>query len=348
MVIAIDESPLKTGNYLSHRVRGTGFYLTNLKKSLEKYYPENDYVYFAQNEKISRKVDVVHFPYFEPFFRTLPLGMPKNSIVTVHDMTPFVFPKHFPAGLRGNLRWRIQKMNLRRASAIITDSESSKKDISKFAGISEDKIFVVYLAAGEHFRKVDKPKNKFNLPQKFALYVGDITWNKNLPNLIKAINKTDIPLVIVGKTFLNTEYDRNNPWNQGIKESQELAKGNSKVIGLGFVSDEDLVDLYNLATVFVMPSFYEGFGLPIVEAMQSGCPVVTTKGGSISEIAGDAAIYVDPEDVDSIEEGIKKVFNDEKLQKELRTKGLEQAKIFTWEKTANATMSVYKKIFKNE
>lgn len=348
MKIAIDESPLKSGNYLSHRVRGTGFYLTSLKESLRKYYPENKYLYFTRGERFPEKPDIVHFPYFEPFFLTLPLKMPKNSIVTVHDMTPFVFPQHFPTGIKGKIKWNIQKMNLRKAAAIITDSEASKSDIIKFTGIAKDKIFVVYLAAAEHFKKKESVKNKFNLPEKFALYVGDITWNKNLPNLIKAINQTKIPLVVVGKAFLNKEYDENNPWNSGIKESQELAGKNLNVIGLGFVSDEDLLDIYNLATVFVIPSSYEGFGLPIVEAMSCGCPVVTTKNGSIPEVAGESVYYVEANSADSIRDGIEKVFNNKELQQNLSEKGMERAKLFSWKKTADGTIKVYKKIIEKK
>lgn len=354
MVIAIDESPLKKGNYLSHRVRGTGFYLTSLKTSLEKYFPKNEYIYFTQGKNFTQKPDIVHIPYFEPFFLTLPLQMPKNIIVTVHDMTPFVFPQHFPSGIKGKLRWHLQKRSLKKASAIITDSEVSKRDIIKFTGITEDKVFVVYLAAAEHFQKLKtenlklKIDQKYNLPDKFALYVGDITWNKNLPNLISAINETKIPLVVVGKTFLDKDYDRNNPWNKGIKESQELAEKNPNVIGLGFVSDENLVDIYNLATVFVMPSFYEGFGLPIVEAMSCGTPVITTKNGSIPEIAGEAAYYVDANSVDSIRNGIEKVFNNRDLRNELSEKGIARAKLFSWKKTAEETIKVYSKIMGGE
>lgn len=347
MIIAIDESPLKKGNYLSHRVRGTGFYLTSLKVSLEKYFPQDNYLYFSRGEKIP-KADVVHFPYFEPFFLTLPFDLPKKSIVTVHDMTPFVFPKQFPTGIKGKLRWQIQKLNLQRATVIITDSEASKKDISKFANISLDKINVVYLAAAEHFKRKNNPANKYKLPEKFALYVGDITWNKNLPNLIKAINDTNIPLVVVGKTFIEKEYDRDNPWNKGIMESQELASKNKNVIGLGFVSDEDLLDIYNLATVFVMPSFYEGFGLPIVEAMSCGVPVITSKNGSIPEIAKDAALYVDPNDSNSIKEGINKIVNNKNLQEDLSAKGLIRAAEFSWQKVAEQTHDVYLKISKHK
>src|SRR3990167_7205409 len=123
MNIAIDMSPLKNGHYLQHRVRGTGFYLQNLQTSLEKYYPENKYIYFNKGDLLEKDVDIVHHPYFEPFFLTLPLFQKNKTVVTVHDLTPFVFPKQFPSGLKGKMKWQIQKFALRNACRIIEDSE---------------------------------------------------------------------------------------------------------------------------------------------------------------------------------------------------------------------------------
>src|SRR3989344_8775015 len=128
MNIAIDISPLKNGHYLQHRVRGTGFYLKNLQLSLEKYYPENNYTYFSRGDLLNKEIEIIHYPYFEPFFLTLPLFLKSKTIVTVHDLTPLVFPNNFKTGLKGRLKWEIQKKHLRDANAIITDSISSKKD----------------------------------------------------------------------------------------------------------------------------------------------------------------------------------------------------------------------------
>ena len=122
MKIAIDISPLQSG----HKVRGVGFYLTYLKKALLTYYPDNDYTFFHQGEEIDKSVDLVHYPYFDPFFMTLPLIKKRKTVVTVHDLTPLVFPEHFPAGMKGNLRWQLQKYNLRHVDGIIADSEASK------------------------------------------------------------------------------------------------------------------------------------------------------------------------------------------------------------------------------
>lgn len=357
MKVAIDVSPLKIGHFLQHRVRGTGFYIGNLKRSFLQYYPQNQYTFFTRGELLSKNIDLVHYPYFEPFFLTLPILKRYKTVVTIHDLTPLVFPRYFPAGLRGSLRWQIQKFNLKRIEGIITDSHSSEKDIIKFTQIPSSKIHVVYLAPGEEFQKMEDTRlparqgrwkmeirEKYNLPEKFVLYVGDVTWNKNLPRLIGAIKKINLTLVMVGKALVEKNIEVNNPWNQDLVKVQELIKNDKRIICLGFVPQEDLAMLYNLATVFIMPSLYEGFGLPILEAMNCGCPVVTTREGSIPEIAADAAFYVDAYDRDSIANGIGEVFFNQKLQTNLSQNGLRQVKKFNWEKTANKTIEVYKSL----
>ncbi len=350
MNIAIDMSPLKSGHYLQHRVRGTGFYLQNLQASLEKYYPENKYIYFNRGDSFERDIDVVHYPYFEPFFLTLPVFSKNKKIVTVHDLTPLAFPSHFSAGLKGSLKWQIQKRALKNADAIITDSESSKKDIIKYAGIDSAKIKVVYLAAGSEFKilnskeKAEEVRKKYGLPKQFILYVGDATWNKNLSRLIEAASKINVPLAMVGKALIDKKIDMKNPWNKDLVRVQELAGENKNVFRLGFVSSRDLVALYNAAALFIMPSIYEGFGLPILEAMSCGCPVVASKGGSLAEVVGEGGKYIDPYDIDSIAKGISEVFNSSSLQKELSQKGIIQSKKFTWHRTADETMDVYRSV----
>lgn len=347
MKIAIDVSPLQNDN----KVRGVGFYLEHLKSALVKYFPKNEYVFFQRGEKLSKDLDLVHFPYFEPFFLALPIYRRYKTVVTVHDLTPIVFPSAFPRGIKGQIKWQMQRYSLRKANAIITDSESSKNDILKHVGAKSSKINVVYLAAGENFKVLDKSKlnaekirKQYNLPEKFILYVGDVTWNKNLPRFLDAVKLTKLPLVMVGKNLVSETYDRNNPWNADLNRVNELAKENKNIIRIGFVPTDDLISIYNLATVFAMPSLYEGFGLPVLEAMSCGVPVVTTKEGSLKEVAGDGAFYVDAYNVESIAKGIEKVFNDKKLQEELSIKGLENAKRFSWKKTAENTLGVYKQV----
>lgn len=347
MKIAIDVSPLQTG----HKVRGVGFYLKHLKDALEVYFPQHDYFFFTETKELHGSIDLVHYPYFDPFFVTLPLIKRYPTVVTVHDLTPLVFPQYFPAGVKGRLRWQVQKRNLQNVNRIIADSEASKKDIVSLAGIPKAKVDVAYLAAGKEFRHtknkktvIDELQKKYKLPDKFVLYVGDVTWNKSLPNLIKAVIKNDVPLVMVGKSLVQKDFDKLNPWNNDLTQVQTLANGHPKIFRLGFVPTNDLVTIYNMAVCFVMPSRYEGFGLPVIEAMQSGCPVITTKNGSLQEVAGEAAVYVEAEDFNSIAAGIKHVYNNESLQKELSQKGIKRAKEFSWKNTAFQTLEVYEKV----
>lgn len=347
MKVAIDISPISKDS--GHKVRGSGFYVQNLVCEFKKY--EDMFFYYTKYKRIPHAVDIIHIPYFDPFFITLPFKKTHKRVVTVHDLTPFVFPKHFPVGARGTLKWHIQKRLLKQSDAIITDSLSSKKDIIRIVDFPEEKIFVIYLAPADHFRKVilssrqkSEVLKKYSLPEKFILYVGDVTWNKNVPRLVDAIKKTTIPLVMVGKALVSTDYDAKHLWNKDLHQVTMKTVGDKRFIKLGFVQDEDLVFLYNLATAFIMPSLYEGFGLPVVEAMKCGAPVISTKNGSLAEIIGEAALVIDGESSDNIAHAIKRVFSDTALQKDLSRKGLEQVKKFSWEKTARETIDVYKRV----
>lgn len=344
MNVAIDISPLSSG----HKIRGVGFYLENLRKSLLTYFPWYTFTFFKQTSELPGTIEVIHYPYFDPFFLTLPTKHKAKKIITIHDVTPIVFPQHFPVGLRGKILWLLQKSRAKKADFIITDSQVSKLDIIKYLGIAEEKIAVVYLSVSDDFKKItntkvlDEIQRKYDLPKKFILYVGDVTWNKNLPLLVTVAVKSNIPLVLVGKALVTEDYDKTHPWNTDLVAVQELAQKHSNIIRLGFVPNEDIVALYNLATVFVFPSVYEGFGLPILESMKCGCPVIALNSSSMAEVGGDAPYYVDVTSEEQLRLGIETVMSDEKLQKELAKKGLEQAKKFTWEKTAQGTIAVYK------
>ncbi len=350
MKIAIDISPLDSG----HKVRGVGFYLLHLKAALLREFPKERFTFFTKKSEISRTHDVIHFPYFDPFFLTLPFQVRHKSVITIHDLTPLVFPKAFPVGIKGTIKWHIQKKVLQGVGAVLTDSECSKKDIIRLTDIPSDRIHTIYLAAGEDFKKIilsDEEKrnilNKYHLPQKFGLYVGDATWNKNIPRLVKAVAEAGVPFVFVGKALAEDTVSE-NPWNNDLHLSQKMMKDTKNIHRVGFVPTEDLIKLYNIAEVFVMPSLYEGFGLSILEAMQSGCPVITSREGSIPEVAGDAAYFVDAYDVNSIRNGIMEVFSDSTVQEKLRKKGFIQAKKFSWRETAAKTYNVYKLVSKNE
>ena len=348
MKIALDITPLDSTS--PHRVRGSGFYLKHLKESLIQYVDKEELIFFTRGEKLPNDVNITHFPYFEPFFLTLPSKNSTRTIVTVHDLTTIKFRNNFPSGIKGSLKWHLQKRRLKKADTIITDSFSSKKDIAEIISFPEKKIKVIPLAAGKVFKRVSfeqiqQIRKKFSLPEKFVLYVGDVTWNKNLPRLLKAVRKLNIPLILVGKSIASNDFDRTNSWNNDLIEVQNIITSSDKFKALGFVNDHDLVALYNASTLFAMPSLYEGFGLPVLEAMSCGTPVITSGEGSLPEVAGDAAIFVDAHSIDDIAENINKVFTNENLIRELSDKGLERARKFTWEKTARQTLSVYHDTF---
>lgn len=347
MRIAIDTSPISKKINSPHSVRGVGSYINMLVENLPRIDKKNEYI-FVEDKKFPQDIDLIHYPYFDPFFITLPFLPKKKFIVTVHDLIPLVFPKYFPAGFKGNLKWMIQRRLLKAASTVVADSKCSKNDIEKIAGINKDRIKVVYLSARENFKPITNTstlwstKVKYKLPDNFVLYVGDVTWNKNLPRIIEAVNKTSYTLVLVGKVWSEKKEDiADNPWNKDLKHVLERIENDKRYIRLGFVPGEDLAKIYNLATALIMPSFYEGFGLPILEAMQSGCPVITSDKGSLKEVGGEAVYYVDPYNTQSISEGIKQLMKNKTLRDSLSKKGLIQAKKFTQKIFAENMSTIY-------
>ncbi len=346
MKVAIDVSPLKS----AHRFRGIGFYTKHLVKALQGVKKTDFEVVLIEDNKIPKDCDLVHYPYFDLFFRTLPLMRGRKTVVTIHDTTPLVFPEHYPPGIKGKLKFGAQKLVLKTVNGVIADTKNSKKDIAKFLGYPKNKIHVVYLAAANIFqlvkeeKKLEKIKKKYHLPPRFILYVGDVNYNKNILGLVKACKSVKMPLVVVGKQAIQKKFDRKNIENQPLVQLIKLYGKDPGVIRLGFVPDDDLVVIYNLATIYCQPSFYEGFGLPILEAMASGTPVVTSKKASLPEIANKAAVFVDPYDINDIANGLTVAIEDEDLREKLIARGLEQVKKFSWEKVANETYKVYQKV----
>lgn len=352
MNIAVDVTPISDYKFSGHKTRGVGSYIASLRDNLERYDKNNSYTFFSRGEKLPKNTNLIYVPYFELFFLTLPLFKKRKTIVMVHDLIPLIFPSDFPVGVKGYVKWQIQKIALKNTDAIITNSNSSKNDIVRLLGISQNKISVVHLAASKEFeqkkyteKEIDAFSKKYNLPKEFVLYVGDATANKNLPRLIESVKQAKVPLVIVGKTLAEENFDK-NPWNRDLKNTIEEIKNDPLITRVGFVDTNELAVFYNLATCLVMPSLYEGFGLPVLEAMSCGCPVITTKEGGIPEVTEDSAFIVDPHNVQSITKGVKEVFNSTKLQEDLSKKGLAQAKKFSWEKTILETVNVFTKVFK--
>lgn len=319
----------------SNSARGVGFYTRRLLPELKKQASNFD-IEILEIENYSQlstlNYQLIHYPFFDLFKHTLPIFKKTKTIVTIHDVIPLEFPDHYPPGLRGRINLQLQKLALSGVEEVITDSYASVKSIHKYLQVPHNKLKLVYLAADPIFKKVSTPKNKYQLPKKFVLYVGDINYNKNIPNLVAACRLAKLPLVIVGKQAAELEkLDLSHPELSHLSMNHELITQHS--LRLGFVSDSDLVDIYNLATVYCQPSFAEGFGLPVLEALACGTPVVCSNTSSLPEIAGEVATYFDPYDTKAISQAILRAMN-----YQLSTNYTPR---FSWTKTAEQTLQVY-------
>ncbi|MBI5620461.1 glycosyltransferase family 4 protein [Candidatus Gottesmanbacteria bacterium] len=346
MNIAIDCTPLQSG----HRDRGVGMYTKLLIEALQKYESHNSYYFFTRGQNIPKNTELIHYPYFDPYFVTLPLFYTKPTIVTVHDLIPLVFPEHFLSGVRGTLTWHYQRTRLASAARILADSRASKSDIERIASISASRIDVIPLAPASIFGQISdktllkKVKDHYHLPDRFLLYVGDINWNKNIIGMLEAFQRVKrqasrVTLVLVGKAFL----DMNIPEARRIKSFIEQNHLEDSVVYLGGVPSEDLVAIYNLAMVYVQPSLYEGFGLPVLEAMACGVPVVVSRSSSLEEIRG-PAISVDPNDHGDVARGIMEALGLNGLARKRLVGGqFKWVKQYSWQRVAGETISSYEK-----
>lgn len=342
--IAIDVSPLSNGN----SVRGVGYYTKNLAAALQSEVKNNPKFRNIDISLITQKqslidFDLVHYPYFDPFFLTLPAKTQQPRIITIHDLIPRQFKSHFPVGLKGELFWQIQKYLAKKSNSLITVSNFSKSIIANILKYPAGQIYVTYEAADSSFKQIKEPKilnsikNKYQLPDKFVLYVGDINWNKNVPGLVKACLKLKYPIVIVGSAA--TSKVSNHPWTQDILWLQ--SQKSSLITLTGFIPDIDLPAIFNLATICCLPSFAEGFGLPAVEAMQTGTPVVYSQETSLPEIMENNGEAFDPYKPDSLQLALKNVWNNISLQEKYRQLGLKRSSAFSWQNTAIQTLTVY-------
>jgi glycosyltransferase involved in cell wall biosynthesis len=269
-------------------------------------------------------------------------GVP--TVLTVHDMIFKLFPEHQK---KLNFWYLNATMPLycRRADAIITVSASSKRDMVAHYGLDPARIAVIHEAADPSFvpapaEAVAAVRSRYGLPDRFLLHVGTIEPRKNLTRLVEALQALRaeglaIPLVVVGaKGWLYDDFFRRLA-DLDVRDSVQFP---------GYVPFQDLVPLYGAATLAVMPSVYEGAGLPVVEAMASGTPVVCSHASSLPEMGGDAARYFDPYDVAAIAQAIRTVWTDADLRAEMRSRGLEQAARFSWKRAAQETLAIYDKL----
>jgi glycosyltransferase involved in cell wall biosynthesis len=271
------------------------------------------------------------------------LWTPCPSVVTIHDMTVWLFPQYHYR--RRQLAMRpFVPLAARRAAAVIAVSQATKDDVVRVLGVDPDKVHVVHEAASSRFQPVEDPaeldrvRKSYRLPPRLILHVGTIEPRKNLARLLEALarlrsrDRMDYALVLVGRPGWKHE---------SAFEAVERLNLQDAVRLLGYVPTADLISLYSLADVVAFPSLYEGFGLPVLEAMACGTPVVTSAAGSLPEVAGDAAEFVDPRSVQSIAAGLRRVLGDRARWEELRARGLERARAFGWDQAARETREIY-------
>jgi glycosyltransferase involved in cell wall biosynthesis len=255
-----------------------------------------------------------------------------------------MFPQYLPNRMAYAYARASMWSAARRSNRILTVSEASKRDIIRFFNVPADKIVVVYNAIDERFRvppaeeAIARVRERYQLDRRFVLYAGNIKPHKNLVRLIEAFAELrkrgfdDLTLLIIGDEISKLP---------ALRRAVQKYKLHKHVRFLGFLPDETLHVLYRLAAVFVFPSLYEGFGLPPLEAMASGTPVVTSNISSLPEVAGDAAVLVDPYDAVAIKDGIKSILTNPALAAELRAKGLSRAREFSWERSVARTREIY-------
>lgn len=356
MKIGINVTPLYSG----HKYRGIGYYT----KNLINYLKEEQDIELSEFTKLSdiKDVELVHYPWFDFYFHTLPIIKRLPTVVTIHDVIPLVFPKQYPVGIKGRINFAMQKLALNNCNSIITDSLASKKDIVDYLKINESRVIIVPLAADSKFRVLNdidllRVKRKYNLPERFLMYTGDANWIKNLPFLIDGFrdltghqNFQSIKLVLVGGVFLKNVENINHPELESLKQLNRKIKEyqlENQIIRPGNIEDDELVAFYNLATVYVQPSLYEGFGLTLLQSFACGTPVLSSKRGSLPEVGGKAAIYFDPTDLNQFVSVLREVLQDKSLRYKLSKLGLEQISKFSWQKTVYQTKQVYRQVIAN-
>jgi glycosyltransferase involved in cell wall biosynthesis len=261
-------------------------------------------------------------------------------VVTVHDLSFLRYPEFFSA--RKNFWHRALgvKKTLRAAERIIAVSANTKNDIIELAGVAPEKISVIYSGNNAVKREADaKPRS-----ERFILYLGNIEPRKNINGLIAAYDQLrvegeNIKLILAGAPGWK---------NKKIYAARDGSRYKNDIIFLGYISQKDKEDLLRKATIFVYPSYYEGFGFPPLEAMASGVPVVCSNVSSLPEVVADAALMINPFKDEEIKDALKIILTDEKLRARLIAKGYERAKLFSWDKTAAQYLQLFKEVYEEK
>ncbi|HEV3141710.1 MAG TPA: glycosyltransferase family 1 protein [Vicinamibacterales bacterium] len=291
------------------------------------------------------KVTLFHAPHY-----VLPPLVGCRSVVTIHDCIHLMFPQYLPSRFALTYARASIRMAARRATRVMTVSESSKRDILRFVDVPADKIDVIYNAFDERFgvepreEDVVRVRERYQLHDEFVLYAGNVKPHKNLERLITAFHLVrqrgldHLKLVLIGDDI--SRY-------AALRRAVHRYQLHQYVRFLGYLPEETLAVMYRLSGVFVFPSLYEGFGLPPLEAMASGTPVVTSNVSSLPEVAGDAAMLVDPYDPEALADAMVRVLTDETLRKDLRRRGLERARQFSWEQSVRRVREIYGEVAGN-
>lgn len=352
------------GRIINHNLTGIGRYtyelvkglmlkkdvciklLTNNKKETEKLFDQNEKLAFISiKSKFLSPLEIIEIPlkinkykkeyiYFTPSFCSNPF-IKLKSFMTIHDINHIALPQYYSKFHQLYYNF-IVKPSALKCNNIFTVSKFSKNEIYKWLNCQEDKIIVTYNGIDEKFKIINdikiftKVKLKYRLPEKFILYIGNLKLHKNVSTIIRAIKnvKKGFKLVINGQP--NQELLK-IIINNGIRDRIEF---------VGYIDEEDLPVIYNLAEAFVFISLYEGFGLPVIEAMACGCPTIISNLGALPEIANKASIIIDAEDYNILSREINNLIENKEIKEELINKGLINAERFNWGEMIDQTYSV--------
>ena len=285
-------------------------------------------------------VDIVHSTTFcAPRFQR----RRRRLVVTIYDLSFVTHPEsHMAANVEHCLRGT--RLAIDRADAMIAISESTRRELIDTMGAPPERIVVTPLASDPRLRRVSDParlaavRHRYELPERFVLFLGAMEPRKNLPRLVEAFAalkpalRRETVLVVAGAQGWLNDSVRDRVGRLGLAESVRFA---------GYIAEDDIAALYSLATVFAYPSLWEGFGLPVLEAMACGTPVLTSDVSSLPEVAGDAALLVPPTDVEAIADGLTRLLGDAALRADFAARGLRRVAEFSWERCARQTLAVY-------